>query len=82
MKNFRFVVVLLVLVIAEGAFADEKSTTEVKQCSANKTEVTYSPPPSTTYKSVSFNPISDISTSLSSDVDNAIVKCIPDPKKE
>ncbi len=36
MKNFKFVVVLLALVIVEeGVFAGQKSTTEVKQCSAN-----------------------------------------------
>ena len=81
MKNFRFVVVLLALVIAEGAFAGQKSTAEVKQCSANKTEVTHSPP-SNAYEKVSPNPTTDIPTSISSEVYNVSVQCVPDPEKK
>lgn len=81
MKNFRFVVVLLALVIAGGVFAGQKPTAEVKQCSANKTEVTHSPP-SNEYVQAPPNPAADIPTSISSEVHNATVKCVPDPEKK
>jgi hypothetical protein len=81
MKNFKFVVVLLALVIAEGAFAGEKATTESKQCPANKTEVTHSPP-SSAYEKISPNPTKDIPTSISSEVYNVSVKCVPESKKK
>ncbi len=81
MRNFKFVVVLLALVIAEGVFAGEKATTESKQCPANKTVVTHSPP-SIAYKKVSPNPTTDIPTNISSEVHNVSVKCVPEPKKE
>lgn len=83
MKNLGIVVILLVLVIAEGAFAGEKSTTEVKQCSANKTEVIVPfSSPSNAYKKVTPNPTTDTSASIPTEVHNVSVQGTPDSKKD
>jgi len=76
MKNFRYAIVLLLLMIAGWAFAGQQSTSENKQCSANKTEATFSPS-SNAYKKISPDLIKYLPNLSPSNAPNSSAKAVP-----